>query len=104
MKAGLIFTGTGPLVILTNCETLDDSRLVQILNQKGISKYIAYEIPIELVKQKYGQRYVVTLGDLRQTDILRVVDHDGQRALYNFPLDQLGEPIFHEETVVRRAA
>jgi len=104
MKAGIIVTGTGPILILTACESLDDPRLVRQLNNKGITKYIAYEVPIEKVKERYGQHFGVTLGDLKQRDDLRIMDEEGHHVFYNFSLNELGEPIYHEEVGLKMAA
>ncbi len=96
MKAGILFTGTGPILILTTYAALDDPKLVEKLTQKGIKKYIAYEVSEELVKQRYGQHFNVILGDLKQTDDLRVLDYDGHHVFYNFSLDEIGQPVYHE--------
>ena len=96
MKAGIFFTGTGPILLLTSYGDLDDSTLVDKLAQKGIKKYIAYEIPEDLVKEKYGKHFDVIMGDLKQTDDLRVLDYDGHHVFYNFSFSDLGEPIFHD--------
>jgi hypothetical protein len=96
MKAGIFFTGTGPILILTSYNSLTDSKLVEKLAAKGIKKYIAYEVPEDIVKEKYGKQYNVILGDLHQTDDLRVLDYDGHHVFYNFTLDQLEKPSFHE--------
>jgi hypothetical protein len=96
MKAGILFTGTGPILILTTYASLDDPKLIEKLTQKGIKKYIAYDVPEELVKQRYGQHFKVILGDLKQTDDLRVLDYDGHHVFYNFSLNEIGQPIFHE--------
>jgi hypothetical protein len=96
MKAGILFTGTGPILILTTYASLDDPKLIEKLTQKGIKKYIAYDVPEELVKQRYGQQFNVILGDLKQTDDLRVLDYDGHHVFYNFSLNEIGQPIFHE--------
>ena len=96
MKAGILFTGTGPILILTTYAALDDPKLIEKLTQKGIKKYIAYEVSEELVKQRYGQQFSVILGDLKQTDDLRVLDYDGHHVFYNFSLDEIGEPVFYE--------
>ena len=96
MKAGVFFTGTGPILILTAYEALDDSRLIDKLLAKGIKKFIAYEVSEEKVKKIYGMKYKVILGDLRQTDDLRVLDYDGHHVFYNFSFEELGEPIFYE--------
>ena len=97
MKAGIFFTGTGPILILTTYESLDDPKLVDKLTQKGIKKYIAYEVSEDLVKQRYGKHFNVILGDLKQSDDLRVLDYDGHHVFYNFSLSEVGQPVFHEE-------
>ena len=96
MKAGIFFTGTGPILILTSYESLDDPKLVEKLALKGIKKYIAFEIKEDLVKKKYGKHFNVILGDLKQADDLRVLDYDGHHVFYNFSMDEIGEPIDHE--------
>jgi hypothetical protein len=96
MKAGIFFTGTGPILILTTYESLEDSNLADKLSQKGIKKYIAYEVSEELVKQRYGKHFSVILGDLKQSDDLRVLDYDGHHVFYNFSLSEIGPPVFHE--------
>jgi len=96
MKAGIFFTGTGPILILTTYASLNDPKLVDKLAQKGIKKYIAYEVSEDLVKQRYGKHFNVILGDLKQTDDLRVLDYDGHHVFYNFSLDEIGQPFYHE--------
>ena len=52
MKAGIIFTGTGPILILTTYESFKDPKLISKLETKGIKKYIAAELPLGRVKDK----------------------------------------------------
>lgn len=96
MKAGILFTGTGPILILTTYASLNDPKLIDKLTQKGIKKYIAYAVPEDLVKQRYGKHFNVILGDLKQADDLRVLDYDGHHVFYNFSLNELGEPVYHD--------
>ena len=96
MKAGIFFTGTGPILILTSYDALNDPKLVEKLALKGIKKYIAYEVQEDLVKQRYGNHFNVILGDLKQTDDLRVLDYDGHHVFYNFSLNEIGQPIYYE--------
>jgi hypothetical protein len=96
MKAGIFFTGSGPILLLTSYESLTDSRLVEKLATKGIKKYIAYEVPVDMAKEKYGKHYTVILGDLHQQDDLRVLDYDGHHVFLNFDFCQLGEPICYQ--------
>jgi hypothetical protein len=96
MRAGIFFTGTGPILLLTTYDELNDSTLAAKLAQKGIKKYIAYEVDLDLVMEKYGQHFKIIMGDLRQSDDLRILDYDGHHVFYNFSLSKLGSPVYHE--------
>jgi hypothetical protein len=96
MKAGVFFTGSGPILILTSYESLTDARLAEKLATKGIKKFIAFEVPLELAKEKYGHHYNVITGDLHQADDLRVLDYDGHHVFNLFGLKELGNPIYFE--------
>jgi hypothetical protein len=96
MKAGIFFTGSGPIVILTSFASLTESRLVEKLATKGIKKFVAFDVPLEMAKQKYGHHYNVVTGDLHQEDDLRILDYDGHHVFSLFRLEELGAPIYHE--------
>jgi len=96
MKAGIIFTGTGPILILTTYESFSHAKLIEKLSLKGIKKFMAYEVPLELVKTKYGQQFDVIMKDVQQSDDLRVLDFDGHKVFYTFSFHDLGEPFQHE--------
>ena len=96
MKAGIFFTGTGPILILTAYESLNAPGLIEKLSAKGIKKYIAYEISEKTVEDKYGKHYEVIMGDLKQQDDLRVLDYDGHHIFYQFSLKELKNPILHD--------
>lgn len=96
MKAGIFFTSTGPILLLTSYDSLINPKLINKLNTKGIKKYIAYEVDEETLKEKYGNHYDVVMGDLHQTDDLRVLDYDGHHVFCCFSLKELGQPIYHD--------
>lgn len=96
MKAGIYFTGSSPLLILTSYESLADPRLIEKLQAKGIKKFIAYEASLDLIRQKYGNHYNVVMNDLKQEDDLRVLDYDGHHIFENFSLAQLRDPVIYE--------
>ncbi len=101
MKAGIFFTGTGPILILTTYDSLGDPRLVEKLNAKGIKKFIAYEVSPDLVRKKYGGHYSVVIHDLKQTDDCRVLDMNGHSVFYNFSFKEMTNPVYFEsETAV----
>ena len=97
MKAGIFFTGSGPILVLTSYDSLSEMSLVEKFKAKGIKKFIAYEVPVEAVRQKYGTHYDVVMSDLKQEDDLRVMDYDGHHVFYSFSLKTLGKPTFYEE-------
>ena len=96
MKAGLLLTGNGALVFLTSHDEIVDTNLIEKLDAKGISKFIAYEIPVEKAAQRYGGHYRAVVRDLHESDDLRILDYEGSRAFSLFSFAELGEPIFHE--------
>ena len=96
MKAYMLFAGSGPIVVLTSHASVLDAPLIEKLAGKGIKKFIAYEIPMDLAKKRYGMHFSVVEGDLRETDDLRVLDYNGDRAFNLFRFDELGPPVTHE--------
>jgi hypothetical protein len=96
MKAGIFFTGSGPILILTTFNSLLDSNLVRKLSIKGIKKFIAFEVDIESARKKYGTHFETVLDDIKQEDDLRVLDYDGHHIFNEFSMNELKEPIFYE--------
>ncbi len=99
MKAGIIVTGTGPILILTSYDSLSDRGLVNKLVAKGITEYIGFEVPIDMVKERYGTHFSVVMGDLHESDDLRVLDYNGHRVFSSFTFEEMGSPIFQESRV-----
>jgi hypothetical protein len=95
MKAGIIFSGSGPILILTTGENLVGDKVVQWLSNKGLTKYIAYEVDIELCRKRYGQHYDATLKDVKQQEDLRCLDYNGQRVFELFSFEEMGKPLYH---------
>lgn len=96
MKTAMLFTGNSPIVIMTSHDELTDPVLLEKLAGKGIEKFIAYEISLDLAKQRYGGHFNVVAHDLHETDDLRILDFDGQRAFRLFAFDELKGPITYE--------
>jgi len=98
MKTALLFTGSGPLVIVTSHSSLTDPALLGKLRAKGIEKFIAYELPPELAKERYAGHFDVVMKDLHESDDLRVLDFNGERAFRLFHLKELGDPVMFESS------
>jgi hypothetical protein len=92
-KAYLIFTGTGPILVLSTYPTLTDERLVGKLRYKGIDKYIAYAVDLDAVRERYPSSFESVTSDLETVEDIRVLDFNGHQIMANFSLDELGEPI-----------
>jgi len=96
MKAIVVFTGSGPILILTTYASFASPDFIEKLEAKGLNKFIAYEVPVELAKEKYGQHFDVIMKDVKQDDDLRVLDYNGHRVFHNFSFKDLGIPYEHE--------
>ena len=98
MKVLMLFTGSGPMLVLSNHQSLEDDVFLGKLRAKGIDKFMAYELPEDEVATRYGAHFHTVLHDLHETDDLRVLDINGQRIFSLFQLDELGEPFIFEPT------
>lgn len=95
MRAYIIFSGTGPILVLTTYPELEHPQLLEKLAHKGITKFIAYEVPVNTVRRIYGVPFEVIATDLESTEDLRVLDFNGHHIFSRFSLAELGEPIKH---------
>ena len=95
MRAFIVFSGTGPILILTTYGSVADERLVAKLGHKGIAKFIAYEVPVERVRERYGVAFEVIAADLERAEDVRVLDFNGHHIFSSFSLAELGDPIKH---------
>jgi len=96
MKGGIFFTGSGPIVVVTSHDAFSEPGFLEKMIAKGLKKFIAYEVPVQELKNKYGNHYDVIMKDLNQTDDLRVLDYDGHRVFSQFDLSTLSEPFYYE--------
>lgn len=96
MKAIMLFTGSGPLVILTSYGAATDPMLLERLKGKGIEKFLAYDIPLDMARERYGNHFSVVEHDLHESDDLRVLDYNGTRAFNLFKFAELGQPVAYE--------
>ena len=95
MKAGIVFSGSSPLLILTSYSSFTDEKFVEKLRTKGVMKFIAFEVPVELAKEKYGLYFDIIMGDLKQSDDLRVLDYNGHNIMAVFQLGDLTGPLYY---------
>ncbi len=96
MKVFMLMTGSGPLMILTSHDSIEDPTILEKLLAKGIDKFIAYEVPYELAKERYGGHFTVVVNDLHESDDLRVLDYNGERAFRLFHFSEMGMVMTHE--------
>ena len=96
MKEFMLMTGSGPLMILTSHTSIEDPVILKELAAKGIDRFISYEVQIELAKERYGQHFSVVSNDLHESDDLRVLDYNGERAFRLFSFAEFGAATLRE--------
>ncbi len=96
MRAYILFSGTGPILILTTYPSVCDPALVGKLAHKGIAKFIAYELDLEVVRRAYGVPFEVVAADLSHGADVRVLDFNGHHLFSRFSFSDLGEPVKYE--------
>ncbi len=93
MKAGLIFTGSGPILILITYHSLVDPGLVEELKNKGIDKYAAFEVSTDLCRKRYGARFLTLAPTLEEKDDFLVLDYNSPHAFYTFKWEEMTGPM-----------
>ena len=93
MKAFMLRTGSGPLMVLTSHPTIVDSVLETKFEAMGIDKFIAYEVDRDAVETRYEHSFANILKDLEHEEDIRVLDFNGHQIMANFSLEELGDPI-----------
>jgi len=96
MKAYLILSGSGPMVVLTSYRSIENPALLEKLASKGIRKFIAAEVSVDLAQERYDRQFEEVVQDLHQADDLRVLDYNGQRAMDMFSFSEMGNFIFYD--------
>ncbi|MCP4547470.1 MAG: hypothetical protein GY835_13510 [bacterium] len=96
MKAGLLITGNGALIYLTTHNNFMDDELKEKIRAKGIEKFIAYEVPLNLAEERYGRHFEIVATDLGGSNDLRILDYEGSRAFRMFSFSELGETVVEE--------
>ncbi len=96
MKAYMLMTSGGPMVMLSSHDSPADDVFVGKARAKGVDKFLAYELPLEQVRTAYGGHFQTVMNDVHETDDLRVLDFNGHRVFQLFRLDTLGEPFVFE--------
>jgi hypothetical protein len=97
MKGILVVSGSGPLLLLSSYPTIDDPVLIANLRAKGLAKFLAWEVPVDKLRELYGYRFRDIADQLERRDDMRVLDFDGHRIFLNLSLRDLGDRILFED-------
>lgn len=93
IHALLVVTGGGPLLILTSYPGSDDERLIEQLRLRGVSRFLAYEIAVDTVRERYPDSYDRVARDLADVQDARVLDFNGHQIMARFQHSELGAPL-----------
>lgn len=96
MKTFMLLTAGGPLVVLISYDLITAPDLLRKFKAKGITKFVAYEIPLALAQERYGGHFFVAEHDLDEKNDLRVLDNDGAHAFSLFQFRELHPPEIYE--------
>jgi hypothetical protein len=103
-KGILVLSGSGPLLILSSYPAIDDPALIAKLRAKGLAKFLAWEVPIDHLRDLYGYTFRDITQQLATHDDMRVLDFDGHRIFLNISLRDLGRHILFEDQHVLAAS
>ena len=98
MNIFYLITGNGSLLIMTSYPALDDPGFLNKLSAKGIEKFLAYSIPVDLARQWYGSHFDIVAQDLQSSGDLRVLDYNGSRTFERISFREIGHPYVYDKS------
>jgi hypothetical protein len=96
MNVFFLFTGSGSLVILTSYSSVEDPALLRKLAAKGIEKFLAYQIPITLAKERYGTHFDIYQRSCPNQTICGCSTLTVRAPSGCFAFHEMGSPIAYE--------
>jgi hypothetical protein len=96
MRSFLLLTETGPVLLLTKYTAVTEETFLEHLDQRGIKKFIAFEVPVSKVHRLYGVPFDVVAADIDRGRDMRVLDYNGPHIFSSFDFDELGSPTLVE--------
>ncbi len=96
MRSYLVLTENGPLLVMTSNSCITGEALREALRHKGITKFIAYQVPVDRMHEYYGLPFEVIAADIEGGQDLRVLDFDGPHIFDRVPFEDLGQAIHCE--------
>lgn len=95
VRVYMVFTGSGPILLVTkNNDGMQGAMAKTYLANKGIIRYIAYEVSVVRAKERYGHRFDANVAQLTSDMDLRVLDIDGHHVFNSFDYNEMGEPVY----------
>lgn len=94
MKSYLLFTQAGPILILTDYDSIEQPELADRLAAYG--KFVALEVPMETIQSCYSAHFEHVLKDPKESSELIVLDREGGRIFTNINFKLLGAPAIYE--------
>lgn len=95
IRSYVVFTGSGPILVVTRLSSgLQGDIPKQHFINKGIGKFIAFEVSHEKAEERYGTRFKEAVLRLASDNDIRVVDVDGHHVFASFAFAEMGEPVF----------
>jgi hypothetical protein len=96
MIALVVFSEIEPMIVITTLAVASDERLAERLRSKGVEKFIAREIPLDKLRDRYGLPFEVLEAEVDGGKDLRVLDYNGRHIFENISLADLGAGLRYE--------
>ena len=91
LDALLLLTDGGPVLVLVSGKGLLDAGMLQAMADRGLKRFMAYELSVDEVRLRYGVQFDAVAAGLKHPRSVRILDHDGARIFDNFPPTALNQ-------------
>jgi len=99
MKAYVVFSSKEPVLVMTRT-SIRSKEILKELRRIGCLKFIAREVPVEGLRDRYGRQFDVIEASLTKGCDLRVLDFSGRRIFRTLPFSEFGPAYRHESPLI----
>ncbi len=95
MRCYVVIYGAGTMLVLSSYKSSTHPDLVSRFKGSDVSKIILLEVPQELAKERYGEKFERLASQLGKEEF-RILDINGASVFNRFKFSEMGQPLMVE--------
>lgn len=96
-KAYLLFASPGTILAISKYDSILNPGALEKLKEKGLNKFISFELPVDSVKASYQAHFAHVINDPHLSDEFIILDDDNDQIFLNIDFKELRNPVYFQD-------